>query len=94
MSSTLASPVSAPAGTRRFATTVGGYVALTKPRIIELLLVSTVPTMVVANAQPGQREALIDSFREEIQPLYDKHEVQFRGAFVGLIALERLLVTK
>ncbi|MCU1488405.1 MAG: ctaB [Actinomycetia bacterium] len=26
-----------------------GYVALTKPRIIELLLVSTVPTMVVAN---------------------------------------------
>lgn len=28
---------------------VGGYVALTKPRIIELLLVSTIPTMVVAN---------------------------------------------
>ena len=28
--------------------TVGGYVALTKPRIIELLLVTTVPTMVVA----------------------------------------------
>jgi protoheme IX farnesyltransferase len=27
---------------------VGGFVALTKPRIIELLLVSTVPTMVVA----------------------------------------------
>jgi len=27
---------------------VGGYVALTKPRIIELLLVSTVPTMIVA----------------------------------------------
>jgi protoheme IX farnesyltransferase len=27
---------------------IGGYVALTKPRIIELLLVSTVPTMVVA----------------------------------------------
>ena len=27
---------------------VGGYVALTKPRIIELLLVTTVPTMVVA----------------------------------------------
>ena len=28
---------------------VAGYVALTKPRIVELLLVSTVPTMVVAN---------------------------------------------
>ena len=27
---------------------VGGYVALTKPRIIELLLITTVPTMVVA----------------------------------------------
>ena len=27
---------------------VGGYVALTKPRIIELLLVTTLPTMVVA----------------------------------------------
>jgi protoheme IX farnesyltransferase len=32
--------------TRR--STVGAYVALTKPRIIELLLVTTVPTMVVA----------------------------------------------
>ena len=31
-----------------------GYVALTKPRIIELLLVTTVPTMVVAaNGIPG-----------------------------------------
>lgn len=29
-------------------TTVGAYIALTKPRIIELLLVTTVPTMVVA----------------------------------------------
>jgi protoheme IX farnesyltransferase len=29
-------------------TVVGGYVALTKPRIIELLLVTTVPTMVLA----------------------------------------------
>ena len=28
--------------------TVGAYVALTKPRIIELLLVTTLPTMVVA----------------------------------------------
>ena len=27
---------------------IGDYVALTKPRIIELLLVTTVPTMVVA----------------------------------------------
>lgn len=30
------------------ATRVGGYIALTKPRIIELLLITTVPTMVVA----------------------------------------------
>jgi protoheme IX farnesyltransferase len=29
-------------------TTIGAYIALTKPRIIELLLVTTVPTMVVA----------------------------------------------
>src|SRR4051794_13773151 len=29
---------------------VGAYVALTKPRIIELLLVTTVPTMIVAQA--------------------------------------------
>ena len=33
---------------------VGGYIALTKPRIIELLLITTIPTMVVANgAWPG-----------------------------------------
>ena len=36
-------------GTRRTPrTVVGGYIALTKPRIIELLLVTTVPTMVLA----------------------------------------------
>ncbi|MFM8776744.1 MAG: UbiA family prenyltransferase, partial [Actinomycetota bacterium] len=29
---------------------LGGYIALTKPRIIELLLITTVPTMVVAAA--------------------------------------------
>ncbi|MEO7397178.1 MAG: heme o synthase [Ilumatobacteraceae bacterium] len=29
-------------------TVVGGYVALTKPRIIELLLITTVPTMILA----------------------------------------------
>jgi protoheme IX farnesyltransferase len=28
---------------------VAGYIALTKPRIIELLLITTIPTMVVAN---------------------------------------------
>jgi protoheme IX farnesyltransferase len=33
---------------------VGAYVALTKPRIIELLLVTTVPTMVVANGSVPQ----------------------------------------
>jgi len=31
-----------------FRAKVGGYVALTKPRIIELLLITTVPTMFVA----------------------------------------------
>jgi protoheme IX farnesyltransferase len=36
-------------GSRRSATsTLGAYVALTKPRIIELLLITTVPTMVLA----------------------------------------------
>ena len=36
-------------GSRRPATsTVGSYIALTKPRIIELLLITTVPTMVLA----------------------------------------------
>ena len=36
-------------GSRRIpTTTVGGYIALTKPRIIELLLITTVPTMVLA----------------------------------------------
>ncbi len=33
---------------RRLTSRVGAYVALTKPRIIELLLVTTLPTMVVA----------------------------------------------
>jgi protoheme IX farnesyltransferase len=46
---TLADPAAPPAvradGLRE---TVGAYVALTKPRIIELLLVTTVPTMVLA----------------------------------------------
>ena len=36
-------------GSRRIPTTkLGGYIALTKPRIIELLLITTVPTMVLA----------------------------------------------
>ena len=35
-------------------TRLGGFVALTKPRIIELLLVTTIPAMIVAaNAWPG-----------------------------------------
>jgi heme o synthase len=34
--------------TREARTTVGAYVALTKPRIIELLLITTVPTMILA----------------------------------------------
>jgi len=36
------------ADSRRVLTRIGAYVALTKPRIIELLLVTTVPTMVLA----------------------------------------------
>ena len=36
-------------GTRRAPrTVVGGYIALTKPRIIELLLITTLPAMVMA----------------------------------------------
>ena len=35
-------------GLARMRATVGSYVALTKPRIIELLLVTTIPTMVLA----------------------------------------------
>ena len=50
---TLADPTAPPAsgsGSRAASlkATVGAYVALTKPRIIELLLVTTVPTMVLA----------------------------------------------
>ena len=37
-----------PRAVARAKSTVAGYVALTKPRIIELLLVTTLPTMVVA----------------------------------------------
>jgi protoheme IX farnesyltransferase len=38
-------------GGRHVATTrIGGFIALTKPRIIELLLVTTVPTMVLAES--------------------------------------------
>lgn len=36
-------------GSRPSRSLVGAYVALTKPRIIELLLITTVPTMVLAN---------------------------------------------
>ena len=41
-------PSAAPTGVARARATVAAYVALTKPRIIELLLVTTVPTMVLA----------------------------------------------
>jgi protoheme IX farnesyltransferase len=48
--SAVAPEVAAPSlsGLARARATVGAYVALTKPRIIELLLVTTVPTMVLA----------------------------------------------
>jgi protoheme IX farnesyltransferase len=39
---------SSPLATTSWRRTLGSYVALTKPRIIELLLVTTVPTMIVA----------------------------------------------
>jgi protoheme IX farnesyltransferase len=39
---------SSPLATTTWRRTLGSYVALTKPRIIELLLVTTVPTMIVA----------------------------------------------
>jgi protoheme IX farnesyltransferase len=42
------SPLLAHAARRTPRTTVGAYIALTKPRIIELLLVTTIPTMVLA----------------------------------------------
>jgi protoheme IX farnesyltransferase len=46
-------------GEARIAQRVGGFVALTKPRIIELLLVTTLPTMIVAaDGWPGWRLAL------------------------------------
>jgi protoheme IX farnesyltransferase len=44
----MATPVRIPVQARASRSTVAAYVALTKPRIIELLLVTTVPTMVVA----------------------------------------------
>jgi protoheme IX farnesyltransferase len=47
---------SAPAGSRPLSDTIRAYVALTKPRIIELLLVTTVPAMVLAARDvPGVR---------------------------------------
>lgn len=43
-----AEPQTAVTGWARIASRVGAYVALTKPRIIELLLVTTLPTMILA----------------------------------------------
>lgn len=44
-------------------TVVGGYIALTKPRIIELLLITTVPTMVLAErGWPSTRLVLVTLF--------------------------------
>jgi heme o synthase len=44
----LTSPEASAVAPRRLVDTVGDYVALTKPRIIEQLLITTVPTMIVA----------------------------------------------
>jgi protoheme IX farnesyltransferase len=47
-------------GLKRVRATLGAYVALTKPRIIELLLVTTVPTMVLAaQGWPGWELTLV-----------------------------------
>lgn len=40
--------IEAPAGRRSFGRTVRAYIALTKPRVLELLLVTTVPVMILA----------------------------------------------
>jgi protoheme IX farnesyltransferase len=48
LAETTAAAVPTVTGLARARTTVAAYVALTKPRIIELLLVTTVPTMVLA----------------------------------------------
>ncbi len=45
---TIAAAAASTGGWARARRSAGGYVALTKPRIIELLLVTTVPTMLVA----------------------------------------------
>ncbi len=45
----MASSLSIPGGTRARTARIGAYVALTKPRIVELLLVTTLPTMFVAH---------------------------------------------
>src|SRR3546814_19754564 len=50
--------VSAPVLSRR--ARIAGYVALTKPRIIELLLITTVPTMIVAErGLPSDRKSVV-----------------------------------
>jgi protoheme IX farnesyltransferase len=55
-----APPGSPPPGRRRAGVLVSGLVALTKPRIIELLLVTTVPTMLLAQrGLPSLRLVLV-----------------------------------
>jgi len=43
-----ASPQAPPTAVQRTKTTIGAYVGLTKPRVIELLLVTTIPAMLLA----------------------------------------------
>ena len=45
---TMSTPAVALSGPRTGGSRIGAYVALTKPRIIELLLITTLPTMIVA----------------------------------------------
>ncbi|HEX7067232.1 MAG TPA: heme o synthase [Candidatus Limnocylindria bacterium] len=48
LSAAVAAPAAAPGAAAAWRNRIGAYVALTKPRIIELLLVTTVPAMLLA----------------------------------------------
>ena len=48
MSEVLSRSHAQPAPRRRFRSVIGAYIALTKPRVIELLLVTTLPAMILA----------------------------------------------
>ena len=54
MDTTMTTGIAAPAKPRTWGRTIRAYVALTKPRVLELLLVTTVPVMILAqNGMPN-----------------------------------------